>query len=153
MDPNRILGDNTNYAVELDKYLKLIDKSRLSNSDQYLVLKKHFTENITRLFYQKMKLLELVSRGKISKANYEVIYDKVEKSILNHFLLAIQTLRAYKNDDLINNLQTTTIDELIESSEVESAKIDFNESSDQFSIVKEIKKSTQNKHSKQKQVK
>lgn len=93
-----LLDDVQNYAIKKDIYLEAIEKNEYIDSiDKYKLLKKHFTENLTRSFYQKMKLLELISDDKLRGKEYADIYDKIEKSLAAQIMLAVETLKKEKN--------------------------------------------------------
>lgn len=102
---SNILNDNVNYSIEPDKYLEAINNSA-NKKNNYNLLHKHFTENITKSFYHKMKLLELIDKNKLNNLSANDIPDiesKIEKSIIAHMLLALRTLKKEDNYGLNNN--------------------------------------------------
>ncbi|XWV25217.1 putative ORFan [Tupanvirus deep ocean] len=84
----KVMQDDINHALEPNKYLELV-KNESDKEKRYNILKKYFTENITKNVYQNMDLLYS------SQANFDQfknMYVMIAKDLSLKVLLAVDTL-------------------------------------------------------------
>lgn len=87
---NELMQDELNYALEPNIYLEEIKKES-DKEKRFKILKKYFTENITKTIYQNMDLLSA------SQANFDQfknMYIMIAKDLFLNILLAVDTLVA-----------------------------------------------------------
>lgn len=85
---DQIMTDNLNYALEPNSYLELV-KNETDKNKRYHLLKKYFTENITKNFYQNMDLL---NASQIGFEQFKNMYIMIAKDLTLKLLLAINIL-------------------------------------------------------------
>lgn len=110
---NNLIADNINYALEPNIYLENLkkesDKEKRTN-----ILKKYFSENITKNFYQNMDLLYAAD------ANFDQfknIYGMVAKNLFMNVLLAVDTLVAERKTYDLNKTKINIDDVILFCSE------------------------------------
>ena len=85
---HKIMSDNLNYAISPNLYLELV-KDETNKEKRFLILKKYFTENITKNVYQNMDLLD-ASRADFEQ--FKKMYIMIAKDLFLNILLAVDTL-------------------------------------------------------------
>lgn len=85
-----LLQNNFNYAIEPNKYLEKI-KQETDKEIRFNILKKYFTENITKNIYQNMDLLHST---KTDFDQFKNMYIMIAKDLFLNILLAVDTLVA-----------------------------------------------------------
>ena len=87
---DRVNIDNVNYAIEENEYLSRINSEK--NPDKrFELLKRYFTENITKNVYMKMDLLNSATED-----GFKDMYYTVGKFLFMNILLAVETLVSEK---------------------------------------------------------
>jgi hypothetical protein len=87
-DYHTLMSNDLNYALEPNAYLEQI-KNETDKEKRYQILKKYFTEKITRNLYQNMDLLYSTQ---VNVEQFQHIYTMVEKDLFMNILLAVDTL-------------------------------------------------------------
>lgn len=99
---HKIVNDSTNYAIESNVYLEAI-KNEDDSEKKYMMLKKYFTEKITRNLYQNMDLLFAT---KTNMEEFAKMHKMISKDLQMNMLLAVDTLvdvrKIYKLDPIIS---------------------------------------------------
>lgn len=111
---HKLMEDDLNHALQPNIYLEEI-KNETNREKRFNILKKYFTENITKNVYQNMDLLNTTQTD---FNQFKNMYVMIAKDLFLNFLLAVDTLVAerqcYTLDtskiDICNNIfgSTTT---------------------------------------------
>ncbi len=108
-DYNKIMTNKLNNALIPNVYLELVT-DEMDKKKRYHILKKYFTENITKNLYQNMDLLATV---KTDFAQFKHMYIMVARELFLNFLLAVETLVAergcYKLDHTKINVDANIV--------------------------------------------
>jgi hypothetical protein len=98
----KVLNTKENFAINQDIFLKTLikKKNNIKLDDKNALLLKHLAMSFTRLFYEKMELLNCLDKDKnMSKEQKNNIKIKTEKTLLTNLLLAISTISYNKHPD------------------------------------------------------
>jgi len=85
---DKLVNDNLNRALEPNVYLEEI-KNETDKEKKFNILKKYFTENITKNIYQNMDLL---NNTPSNFDQYKKTYTLIAKDLFFNILLAADTL-------------------------------------------------------------
>lgn len=102
-DYNKLMADDTNHALESNVYLDEIQKET-DKEKRFQILKKYFTETITKNLYQNMDLLNASSTD---FKQFKSMYIMIAKDLIINMLLAVNTLVSERG---IYNLDPEDID-------------------------------------------
>lgn len=123
----KIINDTSNYAIETNKYLEQI-KVETDKEKRFNLLKKYFTENITKNLYHNMDLL---NTAQIDFDQFKNMYVLIAKDLFLNILLASDTLISEKHAYCLDTSQIDACDNII------SLESDFPKSSSSISISKD----------------
>lgn len=108
---DKIMHDTINYALLSDKCLEII-KDESDMDKRFELLKKYFVENITKNFYEKMDLLNMIETN---FDEFKKMYIIVAKNLFSNISFAVQILVSQKkcysienNFDIANNIMALT---------------------------------------------
>lgn len=90
---SNLLVDDTNYALEPNVYLEKI-KNETNREKIFQILKKYFTENITKNLYQNMDLLNTTPTD---FEQFKSLYVMIAKDMVMNTLLAVTILVKERN--------------------------------------------------------
>lgn len=104
---DQIMNDHNNYALEPNSYLELV-KHENDKNKRYQLLKKYFTENITKNFYQNMDLL---NASHVGFEQFQNMYLMISKDLTLKLLLAINILSSEKEtyDLCVDDIKTALL--------------------------------------------
>jgi len=98
--------DNINHALEPNLYLELV-KNETDKEKRFMILKKYFTENITRQLYQNMDLLHATD---IEFEQFKNVYLLIAKDLFMNILLAADVLGSERQCYRLDNFISKPID-------------------------------------------
>lgn len=98
MSYEKILNDTLNYAIESNEYLEQV-KNEIDQEKRFNLLKKYFTEKITKNLYHSMDLL---NTAQTDFNQFKNMYILIAKDLFLNIILAADTLIGEKHSYHLN---------------------------------------------------
>lgn len=126
----KLMNDTSNYAIETNEYLEQI-KVEIDKEKRYNLLKKYFTENITKNFYHNMDLL---NTAHTDFEQFKNMYILIAKDLFLNILLATDTLIGEKHSCHLNTSQIDICGDVIDVEHNTDQKINSDICNNEYSI-------------------
>ena len=103
-------SDNLNYAIEPNKYIEQL-KNETDQEKKFNLLKKYFTESITKKLYQNMDLLYAMN---VDFEQFKNMYVMISKDLFLNVLLAVDTLVTERKKYVLDTSKINITSSLVE---------------------------------------